>query len=518
MVRALTPRVAEVALKTMGGLLLLLVCSSLAVAQTNPASMAAHHWRQAHERQIVGEFNSLLSIPDVSSYRADIQRNAEFIAAMMRKRGIEPQLVSIPGANPVVFGEIRTPGAKRTIVLYAHYDGQPVDPKQWATPPFSPTLRNAPIESGGHVIQLPPAGTPLNPEWRLYARASGDDKAPIEAMMTALDGIRAAGIKTKSNIKFVFEGEEEAGSIHLQQILAAHKELFLGDVWLICDGPVSQTRQQSIAFGARGITEVDVTVYGPRHELHSGHYGNWAPNPAMMLAHLLASMKDGNGHVLIDHYYDGIVPLGATEKRALAEGPNPDGELMKEFWLGSTEGAPKSLTELINMPSLNIRGMASGHVGAEASNVVPASAEADIDMRLVKGMDHTRIEQLFIEHIRKQGYFVVDRDPTPEDRMSHAKVAKVVVEPGGYNSVRTAMDLPISQDIIRTVESARGPVVKIPLMGGSVPLDAIESTLGTHTIIVPIANHDDNQHSFNENLRIQNLWDGIDVMAALITM
>lgn len=508
----------EVVLKTIAALILFLASSSIASAQTNPASIAADHWRRTHERQIVDEFTTLLSIPDVSSDRPDIQRNAELIDSMMRKRGIEPRLVSIPGANPVVFGEIRTPGAKRTIVLYAHYDGQPVDPKQWATPPFSPTLRDAPIENGGHVIQPPPAGTPFNPEWRLYARASGDDKAPIEAMMTALDGIRAAGIKTKSNIKFVFEGEEEAGSIHLQQILAAHKGLFSGDVWLICDGPVSQTRQQPIAFGARGVTEVDVTVYGPRHELHSGHYGNWAPNPAMMLAHLLASMKDENGHVLIDHFYDGIVPLSPNEERALAEGPNPDRELMKEFWLGSTEGAPKSLAERINMPSLNIRGMASGHVGAEASNVVPASAEADIDMRLVKGMDHARIEQLFIEHIRKQGYFVVDRDPTPEERMTHAKVAKVIVEPGGYNSVRTPMDLPISQDVIRTVESARSPVVKIPLMGGSVPLDAIESTLGTHTIVVPIANHDDNQHSFNENLRIQNLWDGIDLMAALITM
>jgi acetylornithine deacetylase/succinyl-diaminopimelate desuccinylase-like protein len=498
-------------------LVLVALFPTVVLAQTNPASKAADHWRQLHERQIVDEFSSLLSIPDVSSDRADIQRDAEFIAAMMRKRGLSPRLVSVPGANPVVFAEIRTPGATRTIVLYAHYDGQPVDPKQWATPPFKPTLRDASIENGGRIIPLPAAGTPFNPEWRLYARAAGDDKAPIEAMMTALDGIRAAGIKTKSNIKFVFEGEEEEGSIHLQQILAAHKQLFSGDVWLICDGPVSQTRQQSIAFGARGITEVDLTVYGPRHELHSGHYGNWAPNPAMMLAHLLASMKD-DGHVLIDHFYDGIVPLGPTEERALAEGPNPDRELMKEFWLGSTEGTPKSLAELINMPSLNIRGMASGHVGAEASNVVPASAEADIDMRLVKGQDHTRIEQLFIDHIRKQGYFVVDHDPTPDERVSHPKVAKVVIESGGYNSVRTSMDLPISQDVIRTVESARGPVVKIPIMGGSVPLDAIESTLGTSTIIVPIANHDDNQHSFNENLRIQNLWDGIDVMAALITM
>ena len=499
-----------------GALLLLFPIASL--AQTNPASIAADHWRQNHERAIVEEFETLLAIPDVASDRADIRRNAETIEEMMRKRGIAPRLLSVPGSNPVVFGEIRTPGAKRTIVFYAHYDGQPVDPKQWATPPFVPTLRDGPIENGGKAIPLPAPGMLFNPEWRLYARAAGDDKAPIEAMMAALDAIRAARIKTKSNIKFVFEGEEEAGSINLQKILAANKELFSGDVWLICDGPVSQTRQQSIAFGARGITEVDVTVYGPRHELHSGHYGNWAPNPAMMLAHLLASMKDENGHVLIDHFYDGIVPLTETEKRAIAEGPTPDRQLMKEFWLGSTEGAPKSLAELINLPSLNIRGMASGHVGAEASNVVPATAEADIDMRLVKGQDHRRIEQLFIEHIRKQGYFVVDHEPTAEERMSHAKVAKVIVEPGGYDSSRTSMDLPISQEVIRTAESARGPVVKIPIMGGSVPLVAIDETLGTQTITVPIANHDDNQHSFNENLRIQNLCDGIDLMAALLTM
>jgi acetylornithine deacetylase/succinyl-diaminopimelate desuccinylase-like protein len=492
--------------------------STPAPAQTNPASIAADQWRQKHERQIMDEFATLLAIPDVATDRANIQRNAETIEAMMRKRGLDPRLVSVPGANPVVFGEIRTPGATRTIVFYAHYDGQPVDPKQWSTPPFSPTLRDGPIENGGRAISFPPPGTPFNPEWRIYARASGDDKAPIEAMMTALDAIRAAGIKMKSNIKFAFEGEEEAGSIHLQQILAANKQLFAGDVWLICDGPVSQTRQQSIAFGARGITEVEVTVYGPRHELHSGHYGNWAPNPAMMLAHLLASMKDENGHVLIDHFYDGIQPLSESEKRAIAQSPDVDRQLMNEFWLGSTEGAPKTLAELINLPSLNIRGMASGHVGAEASNVVPSTATADIDMRLVKGMDHRRIEQLFIEHIRKRGYFVVDHDPTPQERLTHPKVAKVIVEPGGYDSARTSMDLPISQELIRTVESARGPVVKIPIMGGSVPLVAIDDTLDTHTITVPIANHDDNQHSFNENLRVQNLWDGVDLMAALLTM
>jgi acetylornithine deacetylase/succinyl-diaminopimelate desuccinylase-like protein len=494
----------------------LLTCT--AMAQDNPAASAARQWRQGHERAIMDEFVALLSIPDIAGDGENIQRNAEALAKMMEKRGVASRLVSIPGASPVVFGEIRTPGATRTIVLYAHYDGQPLDPREWATPPFTPTLRDKQIEKDGRVIPLPAAGTPFNPEWRLYARAAADDKAPIEAMMTALDAIRAAGLKTKSNIKFAFEGEEEAGSVNLEKILAANKELFAGDVWLICDGPVSQTRRQSIVFGARGVTTVDITVYGPRAELHSGHYGNWAPNPALELARLLASMKDESGRVRVDRFYDGIEPLSDTEKRAVAESPDVDAELMNEFWLGATEGAPRKLAELITVPSLNIRGMASSRVGAQASNIIPATATASIDMRLVKGMDRDRTAQRLIEHIRKHGFFVVDKEPGADVRRAHPKVALVVVKPGGYNSVRTPMDLPISQEVIRTVESARGPAVLVPNSGASVPLDMIERTLGTRTIEIPVVNHDDNQHSFDENLRIQNLWDGIEVMAALLTM
>src|SRR5215467_11000258 len=148
-------------------------------APSNPASQAARQWRRQHERAIVDEFVSLLAIPNVSNDRANIQRNAELIVKMMEKRGIASKLVSLPGANPVVFGEIKTPGASRTVVFYAHYDGQPLDPKEWASPPFTPTLRDKPVEDSGQTIPLPGTGTPFNPEWRLYARGAADDKAPI---------------------------------------------------------------------------------------------------------------------------------------------------------------------------------------------------------------------------------------------------------------------------------------------------------------------------------------------------
>jgi acetylornithine deacetylase/succinyl-diaminopimelate desuccinylase-like protein len=483
----------------------------------NPAALAARQWREQHERAIVDEFVALLAIPDIASDRANIQRNAEAIAAMLEKRGIAAKLVSVPGGNPVVFGEIKTPGATRSIVFYAHYDGQPLDPKEWATPPFTPTLRDKQLERDGRVIPLPPPGQPFNPEWRLYARGAADDKAPIIAMLAAVDAIRAAGLKTRSNIKFAFEGEEEAGSPNLEKTLAANKELFSGDVWLMCDGPLHQTRRQLITFGARGIVQVNVTVLGPRGELHSGHYGNWAPNPALLLAKLLASMKDDNGRVLVDHFYDDVEPLSTTEKRALAEAPDIDFDLMREFWLGATEGAGRKLNELITLPSLNIRGMASSRIGNQASNVIPASATATLDIRLVKGMDPQKTAERVIDHIRKQGFFVVEQEPGAEVRMAHPKVA-IVVSGGGEAAVRTPMDLPISQEVIRVVESARGPAVKLPNMGGTLPLLSVERPLGTHTIVIPIGNHDNNQHSYNENLRLQNLWDGIELMAALLTM
>lgn len=237
----------------------------------------------------------------------------------------------------------------------------------------------------------------------------------------------------------------------------------------------------------------------------------------MSLARLLASMKDDNDRVVVDHFYDDVEPLGPVEKRALDEAPPIDADLMREFWLGSTDGRPRTLNELITVPSLNIRGMASSRTGAQASNVIPASATVTIDIRMVKGMDGHKTGQQIIDHVRKQGFFVVDRDPTADERRTHPKVAKVIIVRTGAGS-RTPMDLPISQEVIRTVESVRGRAVKLPTMGGGLPLGDVERPLGTLTIVIPIGNHDNNQHSFDENLRIQNLWDGIELMAALLTM
>ncbi len=481
-----------------------LLCAAAGLPpQTSPrqsAVEAARQYTTARQTELTENFAKFLAIPNVAADPAGLKRNADLLLDLLKARGVESRLLTIPDAPAVVYGQITTRGAQHTIVFYAHYDGQPVTPSEWEIPPFSPTVRN------------------VNGERRIFARSAGDDKAAIFAQLTALDALRAAKIPLRANIRFVWEGEEEAGSPHLEQILNANRELVHGDVWLVCDGPVDQSGKQTVVFGARGDAHLEITVYGPHHGLHSGHYGNWAPNPAMMLAQLLAGMKDENGHVLIPHFYDGIAPLSLLEREALARAPVNDQMLMQSFWLGHTDGSGKHLLELINQPSLNINGFASGQVGAHAANVIPPTATANLDLRLVVGIDWREQQERVVDYIGSRGYFMVDADPAQEILTSHPLVAKVVRDQASYNAVRTPMDLPIAQEVIHAVESARGTVVLLPTMGGSVPLGAMERAAQTRTITVPIANYDDNQHAPNENLRLQNLWDGVETMAALLEM
>jgi acetylornithine deacetylase/succinyl-diaminopimelate desuccinylase-like protein len=465
---------------------------------------AGHAWWQSHQSAILQQFTELLSIPNVATDKANIGRNADWIAAQLKQRGVTARLLTSPDAPPVVYGELSTPGARQTVVIYAHYDGQPVEPAKWTRKdPFKPYI-DGEISDPGHA--------------RIYGRSASDDKGVIMAQLAALDALKAAGIPLKSNIKFFYEGEEEQGSPHMEAILNRYRDLLGGDLWVFCDGPVHQSGRQQIVFGARGVTGFEVTLYGPRRELHSGHYGNWAPNPAMELAQLLASMKDANGHVTVAGFYDGITPLGEVEKHALAAAPNIDAMLKQEMGIGWTEGNGARLDELLQLPSLNVRGLLSSSVGATARNVIPSEATASIDIRLVKGLDAVTQVEKVVAHIRKQGYFVTDHPPDNEMRRQHERIAYVNRKEIGYNAQRTPMDLAVSRQLVRAVEAARGEVVLLPTSGGSLPLIVFEKVLKAPVIVVPIANYDNNQHSHDENLRLQNLWDGIETMAAILAM
>jgi acetylornithine deacetylase/succinyl-diaminopimelate desuccinylase-like protein len=467
-------------------------------------TQAAQSYAATHQAELLREFLDFVAIPDVAADPYRLRRNADYLINQLRLRGVNAKLLTAPGlpdsVPPLVYGELKTPNAQRTIVFYAHYDGQPVTPTEWeGGAPFTPVTRQVDGES------------------RIYARGAADDKAAIFAQLVALSALQAAQISLKANIRFVWEGEEEAGSTHLEQILVAHRELIGGDVWLICDGPVDQTRRQLLIFGARGDAHVQITVYGADRTLHSGHYGNWAPNPALMLAQLLGGMKGPDGLVRIPHFYDGIVPLSTIEQQALAAAPVNDEMLRKEFALGQTSGGGKRLLTLYNEPSLEISGFNSGQIGVRATNSIPSTATANLDLRLVVGIDAKTQQKRVIDYVASQGYFVTSNEPTREERLTHAKVAKIQID-AGENASRTPMDLPIAADVIRAVESARGRTILLPTSGATVPLDAMERASGSPGIDVPIVNHDDNQHAANENLRLQNLWDGVETMAALIAM
>ncbi len=496
----------------------LLTCpmSASNIVQNLTASVRAY--RAGHDSQIIDEFVQFLSIPNVASDTENIERNASRLIEMMSRRGIQARL--LPGKNspPAVFGELKTQGATRTIGFYAHYDGQPIEASNWSTAPFKPTLRDKPLELGGRVLPFPKTGERFDPEWRLYARSASDDKAPIIAMLSALDALKASNTPLHANLKFLFDGEEEAGSPHLGDIVTRNAGLLGADVWICADGPVHQSRRQQLYFGVRGIVKVDITVYGANRALHSGHYGNWSPNPAMRLARLLAGMKDDRGRVLVEGFYDGAVPLGDDEKKAIRDMPQTDSELMREYGLADTDGSGRTLVELINEPSLNIDGLRSEDVGRLSRTVIPSEARATIDMRLVKGIEPRQQVERLIAHIRKQGYFVAPEEPTPEIRLKHPLIARVVSEEG-YPAVRTSMSLPIVKKVIAAVENATGKSpLMLPTIGGSGPLWAIDVATKAPQVGVPTVNHDNNQHSSNENLRIQNLWDGIEIFAALMTL
>lgn len=237
----------------------------------------------------------------------------------------------------------------------------------------------------------------------------------------------------------------------------------------------------------------------------------------MMLAKLLASMKDDNGSVTVKGFYDDVTPLTASEKKALAEVPSVDEQMKKELGISTVEMDGLTLSESINQPSLNINGMQSGNVGKMASNQIPTYATAVIDLRLVMGNDWKRQQQKVIDHIKSKGYYVTANEPTDEERKKYAKIIKIIPGEDGMNAQRTSMDLPILQKVIAAVKATtKDQVVLQPTSGGTLPLFLFENLLNAHTVTIPIANHDNNQHAENENIRVGNLFDGIETMGALM--
>jgi len=506
-------QLTSIALTILTTVTALCLCTHSVSAQQSAVAVRdqVHTYRLSHEKEILGEFARLLAVPNLASDAPNIDRNAKTVAAMLKSRGVEVKFLDVPGSPPVVYGSLTAPGSHPTIGIYAHYDGQPVEPDQWQSPPFIPVLRDV----DGHPIHLQTEDH-YPDEARIYARSAGDDKAPIQAVVSALDALSASKVQLSVNVKFLFEGEEEAGSPHLPEILKRNPNALDADIWLLCDGPLPPSRRMQVFFGTRGETDLEMTVYGAARPMHSGNYGNWAPNPIVLLTHLLDSMRDTDAKILIPGFYDDVRALTPSERQALAMSAGSDELLKQEFAVAVPEGNGSSLAEQLLKPALNVRGIRAGYVGEKVNNVISSEAVAMLDFRLVPNQTDERVRRQVEEHIARQGFFIVHQTPDLATRRAHARVVKLEWK-SDDPVFRTSMDNSTAQAIVRTIEQAKGsPIVQAVSMGGTVPMYLLAGSQHAPVLGVPIANHDDNQHAADENLRLQNLWDAIEVYAAIL--
>ncbi len=490
-----------------------LVSGVVLSAAPSPAVMRVREWRAAHERQILAELMQLVSLPNIASNQADILKNADALTTMFQKRGFTVNRITTPG-SPLLVARRDAPNAVGTLTFYMHYDGQPTDPKGWTMgAPFAPRayLGQAPID-------LATSTGPVNPDVRVYARAVADDKGPIIAFLAAMDGLIDTRAALPWSLRVVLDGEEEAGSPNFDATMRANAAAVRGDLAIIVDSPRHPSGLPTVFYGSRGISGAIITVYGATGDLHSGNYGNFVTDSAMALTKLIGSMKDDSGNVVIRNFYDDVVPLTATERRAVDEIPNVDQKLLEQFGLARAEHPDSRIELQHNRPTLTVVGLESGTVGANSRNAIAASATARVEMRLVNGLDAQRQYERLAAHVRDQGYFLVDGPPDAATRRKYPKIARVVqngmsfpISKGSMDDPRTAM----AADAIRALDQR---LVQMPTIGGSLPFATFSEALALPTIGLAVVNFDNNQHAVNENLRVGHLWEAIDIFAALVTM
>ena len=488
---------------------LLVIAGSAASAQAQTAHV--RQYVREHQPEIMREFITLVSIPNVRTDLPNITRNAEQLRQMLDRRGMKPEVWDSP-STPMVFGERIVQGATKTILFYIHFDGQPVDASRWKQPdPFVPVLRTASIEEGGQPVTDIASRREFPDNWRLYARSAGDDKGPIQAFVSALD---ALGSTPTHNIKVILHGEEEGSGPALDAIIKAHGDRLRSDVLVILDGPQHPSGKPTVYYGARGGASLEVTVYTAKSAMHSGNYGNWQPDANVRLSQLLTSMVEPSGRVAIPGFYDDVPKFPEADEAMMRAVPDNTAAMRQAYGIGSTDGAAASLQEGLNLPAFSVHMMKGGEVGG----VIAASATAEIALRLVKENSPKQMADRVISHIRTQGYFIVNSDPDVATLANNPRVAKVTARAGGASGAwRTDEATPDVRFIVDALRRQSGSdPVRIRTLGGGVPASPFIETFRVPTVGVSLANYDDNQHSDNENLRLGNLWDGIDSLAAIM--
>jgi acetylornithine deacetylase/succinyl-diaminopimelate desuccinylase-like protein len=468
-------------------------------------------------RASLREFVDLLAIPNDATVSEDIQRNVDWLDAAFRRRGFATQRFPNDG-KPMLFAEYRGGDPRSsTLLFYMHLDGQPVMPEQWSqASPWTAVLKQRVASGAWEPIPMDRLeDQQLDREWRLFARSASDDKGPIMMLLAALDALAAGGSEPAFTIKVLLDSEEEKGSPSIAAAVQALHDQLQADAMIVNDGPKHASEQPTIIFGNRGLADVTLIVYGPKMNLHSGHYGNYAPNPAFRLAALLASMKGDDGRVTVPGYYDTVV-LSDGERRVLAAVPDDEVAIRQRLGIANAERVGGNLQESVQYPSLNVRGMAAAAVGDKVATIVPSHARAELDLRTTPEAPPGYLFDLIRKHIVDQGYHLVDGEPTDAERAQYDKLATLTLN-RATRAAYTPLDSSIGAWASAVLEKIfDSPPVVIRLMGGTVPTDKLVDALGMPFVIIPLVNGDNNQHSFDENLRLGHYLDGVKTFVGLL--
>jgi acetylornithine deacetylase/succinyl-diaminopimelate desuccinylase-like protein len=470
---------------------------------------------KAQRADAMALYREFLALPNDANHPEEILKLVAWLEPQFARRGFATRRLAT-GGSPVLFGARTVPHPRGTVLVYLQADGQPVDASRWDQPdPYEAVLKVRDAGDRWHAIDWPQHPDGLDSDARVFARSASDSKGPMTQFFAALDALDAAQIALGYDLKVIVDTEEELGSPHLSAAVLAHRDLLAADFLLVFDGPPHASNAPTVTLGARGITTMTLTTYGPKVPQHSGHYGNFLPNPAFDLARILASLKTPDGRVAIEGFYDGVT-LTDDVRELLVRVPDDERRILADRGVAKPESVAGSLQEALQYPSLNIRGLSSAWVGKEARTIIPATAVAELDIRTVVESDPGHLVELVREHIRSLGFHVLDRAPTDQERLTRAPLVTMTYEIS-YGAFRSSIDSPAGLMARAGMRKLHGhePIL-IRTMGGSVPIAPFVNALDIPAALVPTVNVDNNQHSPNENLRVGNFFDGIEILIAVL--
>ena len=466
------------------------------------------------------EFIEFLSYPNDANYESDIYKLMDWTENKFKSLDFKINRLDTE-TIPLMLASKHISDDYKTVLIYMHLDGQPVDLSKWNQEnPFIPVYK---LKENGKFVDYDSNKianidyeTLEEKDIRIFARASSDAKGPVMMLIQAMKFMNSKNIDNKFNLKLIMDFEEEKGSPSLPDAVKKHSTILKSDALLIFDGPQHESDLPTLNFGNRGISSITLKTYGPVVPQHSGHFGNYAPNPVFRMSNILSSMKDENGIVKIKGYYDGIT-ISDQVKKYLDNVPDDEESMLNKMQFKKPESVGNSYQEAIQFPSLNVRGIRAGWVEDEVRTIVPSECIAEIDVRLVIESDGYRLHDLIKKHIENLGYVVLDHEPSKEERMKYEKIVKFN-STVSYPAFRTDIDSNLGKWLSKTLSKTFGvePVLR-RTSGGSVPISPFVNVLNTPAVGVPTVNKDNNQHSPNENIKLINYIKGIESFVGILS-